>query len=134
MDLPDACEREVRELHGFFEAWFTGRGGGMDRVRRALGPDFEMITPEGERRSRETVLSGIEAGEDGYDPEFSIEIHDVRVRDRTRDRCLVTYEEHQSGEVETARVSTALFARDTDAPEGVRWRHLQETWLPGGSP
>ena len=135
MALDDRCEREVRELHEFFEAWFTGRRtGGIDRARAALGPDFEMITPGGEVHPREAVLEGIEAGGGSSGEKFGIEVRNVRVRDVTDDRCLLTYEEHQFGSDPSARVSTALFAPDEDAPNGVAWRHLQETWLPGGVP
>jgi hypothetical protein len=132
---PTVCEREVEGLHAFFESRFTGQGGEMDRARRALGADFEVVTTAGELQSRETILSGIESAEGTYAPGFAIEIRNVEVVDRTDDRCLVRYEEHQSGgEEDTARVSTALFGPDPDAPEGVRWIHLQETWLPGGAP
>lgn len=132
---PDACEREIEGLHAVFESWFADGDGEMDRARRALGPDFEMVTPEGELRPREAVLSGIRSTEGSHDPAFAIEIRNVAVVDCEGDRCLVRYEEHQSGGgVKTARVSTALFAPDPDAPEGVRWVHLQETWLPGGDP
>jgi hypothetical protein len=132
---PTVCEREVEGLHAFFESWFTGRGGGMDRARRALGPAFEMVTPAGELRPREAVLSGIEGAKGSHDPAFAIEIRNVDVVDRTGDRCLLRYEEHQSGGGgDTARVSTALFGPDDDAPEGVQWIHLQETWLPGSGP
>lgn len=133
---PAACEGEIEGLHAFFESWFTGRGGEMDRARRALGPGFEMVTPAGELRPREAVLSGIRSTEGSHDPAFAIEIRNVDVVDCEGDRCLLRYEEHQSGGDgdDTARVSTALFGPDDDAPEGVRWVHLQETWLPGGAP
>jgi hypothetical protein len=46
------------------------------------------------------------------------------------DAALIVYDEHQeSAGVKTARRSSALFTADPDAPEGVVWRHLQETWL-----
>jgi hypothetical protein len=135
MALEDRCEREVRELHVFFEDWFTGRRtDGIGRAEAALGPEFRMVTPDGVVRPREEVLAGIEAGGDAHDEAFGIDVRSVRVCDRTDDRCLVAYEEHQFGAEPSARTSTALFAPDDDAPEGVEWRHLHETWLPDGAP
>jgi hypothetical protein len=130
---PTPCEREIRSLHAFFESSFSGTGETGKRAHRALGPEFEMVAPDGESLDRETVLEGIEASAGEYGPEFAIEVRNLRTVDRTEDRCVVRYEEHQSNP-DSARVSTAVFAPEVDAPEGVRWVHLHETWLPGGEP
>jgi hypothetical protein len=54
------------------------------------------------------------------------------------DRCLCTYEEWQTDRhgdgVETGRLSTVLFREAPDAPGGVAWLHVHETWLPGHGP
>jgi len=43
---------------------------------------------------------------------------------------LVVYDEHQviDGQ-KSARRSSAVFSADPEAPEGVVWRQLQETWI-----
>jgi hypothetical protein len=51
------------------------------------------------------------------------------------DILLVTYEEwQQSGDQTTARLSTALFRDKPDAPNGLEWLHVHETWLPDRAP
>ncbi|MFX0092506.1 MAG: hypothetical protein ACFFBD_12150 [Candidatus Hodarchaeota archaeon] len=43
---------------------------------------------------------------------------------------MTTYEEWQEIDGQTiARLSTALFRKCFDAPNGVEWLHAHETWL-----
>ncbi|WP_254537832.1 DUF4440 domain-containing protein [Halomarina litorea] len=131
----DACEREVRGFHRFLESWLAGDC--PDTAARfartdALGAPFELVSPDGGRRDRETLLADLRAGH-GSLPGLAIEVRDVRSRVQTGDLALITYEEHQRrGSERTARLSSALFAPAPDAPEGVSWVHLHETWLPDG--
>ncbi len=54
----------------------------------------------------------------------------VRTRVERDEHCLVTYEEGQriDGDWDW-RVSSGLFRRAADAPNGVEWVHLHETRL-----
>lgn len=128
---PDACRREITGLHAFFVEWFVGDREDARRLERALAPGFEMVTPDGAVLGRETVLDRIRAGQGRHEPgAFDIDVRNVEVVDRGPTFALVRYEEWQTtaGE-ETGRVSTALFRPAADAPEGVAWSALQETWL-----
>ncbi|MEZ3114569.1 DUF4440 domain-containing protein [Halobaculum sp. MBLA0147] len=134
-DLAADATREVVRLHEWFQAWFRGEvpASEFGRVAAALQPTFRMVTPEGVERDREAVLDGVRAGHgedaDG-EPPFVIRVRDTRVRHATSDHCLVTYEEWQRRDgAWTGRRSTALFASEPSAPEGVGWRDLQETWI-----
>jgi len=132
----DRCEREVRELHVFFERWFRGElpEGAFARVADALAEDFVLISPRGARDDRASILAAIRGARGGRSAAFSIVIESFESRWQGTDACLVTYEEHQrEGDDATARASSALFRRDDDAPVGVRWVHLHETWLPDRS-
>lgn len=123
------CEREIRELHDCFVEFYTGQRGDTERVDQALGPDFRLVHPSGERTDREAVIDGIRSQKNRYVPgEFDIEIRNVEPIEIREDRALVSYEEWQTTPNEqTGRLSTAYFAPSEQA--AAEWRYLQETWL-----
>jgi hypothetical protein len=152
-DLPARCAAEVVALHEFFEAWLSGRIDRTDdafaRFADALDPGFHIVSPSGEVRDRESITSGVESAHDAHPDGFGIRIENVQTRDHVvaaadhgdgdaGDRCLLTYEEWQTNRGgdgdETARLSTVLFREAPDAPGGVAWRHVHETWLPDAGP
>jgi hypothetical protein len=125
------CTREIRELHDCFVEFYTGQREDIERVEQALGPDFRLVHPSGERLDRTAVLDGIRAQQASYDPgEFEIEIRNVESIETPEDRALVSYEEWQmTPDEQTGRLSTAYFApTDRDEPEA-EWRYLHETHL-----
>ena len=138
MSLGEDCAAEVRSLHAFFAEWFTGErprtNEELARLEAALGADFELCGPDGHVADRSAVIDAVEAGHgaaaDGGAPD-RIDIEALEVRFERDPVCLVTYEEHQrTAGSWRGRRSSALFERSTDAPNGVVWRHLHETWLP----
>lgn len=129
------CRREIESLHEFFVDWYTGAvdGDAFERLQRALGSDFEMVTPDGARREYEAVVDAIRDRHATRDPgTFDIDIRKVEPR-YAGDGCrLLRYEEWQeTPDDTTGRVSTVLFEAAPDAPGGVVWRDLHETWLLG---
>lgn len=132
-----ACDREVHELHIFFETWFNGELPDEDevfaRLEHVLAPEFELVSPDGRRMDRTSLCRVLREahGRVQGDPK-RIWIEDVRVRDAGAQRWLVTYEEWQEGEgASRGRLSTALLGAAPETPNGVLWHHLHETWLPG---
>ncbi|AUX08970.1 hypothetical protein AArcSl_1339 [Halalkaliarchaeum desulfuricum] len=129
------CRREIESLHAFFVDWYTGQAtaNAYDRVERALGADFEMVTPDGERREYAAVVDAIRNRYADREPgTFDIEIRNVETRYANDDCRLLRYEEWQeTPDGTTGRVSTVLFEEDPDAPGDVVWRDLHETWLDG---
>ncbi len=131
----EQCEEEILELHRFFERWFTGRADVEDvsRLSGVLSERFLMVTPSGQTLDRRQLVAALHRRH-GSHPlpghSYRIEVQNVRERFRTGGHCMVTYEEHQEvdGEVR-ARISSALFRERSDAPHGVEWVHLHETWL-----
>jgi hypothetical protein len=125
------CRREIEELHAFFVGWYTGRRDDFERMKRAIGQGFEMVTPDGDCLGREAVLAMVHDGNDQYDPgEFDIEIRNVAAVDTGSDHALVRYEEWQSGpEGQDGRLSSVLFRPGKDAPRSIVWAGLHETWL-----
>lgn len=127
---------EIETLHELFVNWYVGTADAaeFERIEAALAPDFQRVSPEGDRAGRTSVLEGIRKTHDTYEPgAFDIEIRDVAVVDAQPERALVRYEEWQDTPDGTSgRLSTALFAPHRDGPESdppVEWRYLQETWL-----
>ena len=135
MKEPEACEREIRSLHAFFVDWYTGsiEEDGFERFDDALAPSFEMVTPDGEVLTRDEIRGYVHEKKDEHaDGAFSIEIRNVEAVEVSERRALMRYEEWQTTgeEWETnGRLSTALFGTSEEAPEGVDWLHLHETWL-----
>jgi hypothetical protein len=133
MPSHDTCRREIESLHEFFVDWYTGQRAAErnDRLERALAADFEMVQPDGDRRPYADVVAGIREQYASREPgTFDIQIRNVETRERVDNHALVRYEEWQETPTDTTgRLSTALFEGDSDAPGGVVWLDLHETWL-----
>ena len=95
-----------------------------------LEPEFLLISPDGQRLPRKQLAAALRGRNSCHPPEsgFNIWIRNYICRHVGREHVLVTYEEwqHFEGE-ERARLSSAVFLRHGG---GVRWLHVQETWLP----
>jgi len=129
--IEDLAKAEITALHDFFVAWF-GRVPAPDFAccENALADDFRMIAPDGSVCSRAEVMDGLRRARLSRPPDFSIQIGDVHALWQTADAILVEYTERQKfGSESSIRRSTALLTRSPDAPGGVQWRHLQETWM-----
>lgn len=132
-DLNTRVEREICELHAFFQVWF--RGGpedddGFARFADALAESFVIIAPSGEAFSRTMTLEMVRAGRAG-DPDCRIWIQHVEIRHAGEETVLATYQEWQErGGVTRGRLSSVLFRVDSNAANGLRWLHVHETWLP----
>lgn len=131
----EQCKAEIEALHRFFVSWLKGAcpkdAASYDRVRSVLAPDFLIIGPNGTTTACQPLLDELYAahGRRRDDPGFRIWIEATTERWSGGGNALLVYEEWQSAEGrQTARISTALFEAAPDAPCGVHWRHLQETW------
>lgn len=126
-----AFEDEVRQIHAFFERWYAGTAE-ADELERldVLDESFRMIAPDGRSHTADEVCSAIEA--DYGRRSIQIEIRNVWVHPFSP---VGMYEEWQTtdGQV-TGRISTAVMVEDPSAPNGLRWVHLHETWLPDARP
>lgn len=132
---------EIEALHRFIEGWL---GGTLPRAAdafapfgRAMAPSFVIVGPGGVATDRAALLAGFEAAhgaQANISPPFAVRIEDVRLRQALGDRAMLTYEEWQehAGGL-TGRLSSVLLGRADDAPRGLAWLHLHETWLPGKS-
>lgn len=130
---------EIEDVHRFLTDWLNGSAARSEEVyapfAEALDEGFLMISPDGRQTARDDVLSAIEAAHGGRGEDFKIWIERPSLIARLPSHVMGTYEEWQSlDDVTAARVSTVIFRRDNARPNGLRWAHLHETWLPGHAP
>lgn len=131
--MEDIIISEIQALHQFFQDWFTGSiaetEANFARVTSVLHPHFCLVAPDGQLSDRATVLRWIWKGY-GTRPDFQLWAEQTVLRHRTNQLALATYEEwQQTPGSQTVRLSSALFQRRLDAPHGVEWLHVHETWL-----
>jgi hypothetical protein len=131
-----SSEKEVRELHQFFEAWFSGRlthnKETLDSFSEVLHPDFHIISPSGDRASKVDVVEQVDQAYSSFrDGSIRIWIEDLHFTLVTENTILVTYEEWQdiNGRLK-GRVSSAVLQENLDLPNGLEWLHVHETWIP----
>ena len=144
MDLSfeQACAREAVELHEFFRDWLTGAlprtADAFERFRAAMGDGLMVISPRGTVSARDDILSEFEAlhGQLAEKADrFEIAVENFRCLRDLGDTFLCSYEEwHRLDGEASARLTTVLYGRNPDAPLGVEWLHVHETWLPGQAP
>ncbi|HVI88939.1 MAG TPA: hypothetical protein VM659_11575 [Dongiaceae bacterium] len=142
-DLAGRARQEIIDLHDFFALWFRPPAEATDRLdlarcRTALAPDFRQIAPDGQSHPRAMLLQRLEAARGSRPAGFTIEIEDIRLIWQNAEAVLLDYVERQycrepskagAASGETRRRATAFFTLSMAAPNGVVWRHLQETWL-----
>ena len=134
--MEERCQREVVELHRFFQDWFNAvlpdDATSFARLEEALATDFEIIGPDGHRVERAAVLPALRGGHGrNKDHTFAIEVRNLRSRTVADGLVLVTYEEHQTTDGSLRHwLSSALFRAREGRSNGVEWVHVQETYLP----
>lgn len=128
------CQTEINELHQFFQDWFNGAIPATDktfaRLLTALGPGFTIINPDGRLTERRSLVEGLRKSYNTRN-RFKIWIENFQFWRLEGSISVMIYEEwHQTLNGEpAARISTALFKEDANAPNGVSWLHVHETWL-----
>jgi hypothetical protein len=140
--LPTDYEKEILELHQFFEAWFKANldknEENFGRFSDVLSERFAMVTPSGELLDREDILDNVMRGFGTHkdaDSPFRIWIKNVNLILQTDDIAIATYEEWQEAKTQvTARISTAFFQRVEGKPNNMVWLRVHETWMKGKAP
>lgn len=138
-ELLAAVREEIEVVHRFISAWFRGEGPDTDAAFAAgladrLVPGFVNIQPAGSVLERDALLLPIRKAH-GANPDFRIEIADVRIRyaDTSGELVLATYLEIQFGARQSTpptntRISSALMRRAESGE--LEWLHLHETAVP----
>ena len=136
----DRFAQEVIDLHVFFEDWFGGYCENSEevfaeRLLDRMHGDFNIILPGG------MMIYGANFWPEfrklyGSNPDFHISIRAIQQHPLPGDSIyLVNYQEWQRNALQSkpennGRLSSAVFVDDKDAPNGVKWFHVHETWLP----
>lgn len=126
----EAWHREIIELHEFFEGYFLGaiRADDVGRLEAALAPDFTIVGPGGGESSRAQTVAALRDGH-AHTSQLAITITDARLLAELPDAVVARYVEHHEGAgAGSDRLSTVVFSRAPDAPNGLRWRTVHETW------
>ncbi|WP_017591600.1 DUF4440 domain-containing protein [Nocardiopsis potens] len=124
-----AAAAEIAEHHRFIEAWLRGTAdpGRLGEFVAMHTPDFTLCGPDGGVLDRDAVASGFGGGH-GAAPGIGVRIRGARLVAEEGDLVVAAYEEHQEAP-SSVRRSTVVFARDPGARNGLRWKHLHETWI-----
>ncbi|MEM8742256.1 MAG: hypothetical protein AAGE13_12290 [Pseudomonadota bacterium] len=142
MTLAEICVAETKRLHVVLEDWLVGAVAKTDTAflpfSEALAPELEVISPNGSRTGHAALLSefyGIHGVLAEDRAAFRIRVENAAAREIAPGLALATYEEwHERGEEMSARLTSVLMRAAPDAPGGVVWLHVHETWLPGRAP
>ena len=134
--MDEKCRTEIVELHRFFEDWFRARlpqtEANFKRVSEVLEERFEIISPRGDLMTREKLLAVLWEFYGGYrDQQYRIWTEGHRSRGLAEGQLLVTYQEWEEIEGEKkGRLTSAIFRKEEQAANGVKWLHVHEVWIP----
>lgn len=138
-DLAAAARLEVVQLHRFIEQWSNGALENRDEVyarfAEALAEDFELVSPDGTVADRQAIVDGFRSAHGRWQDgdgvgRGRIRVEAIELRLLAPPLALLTYEEWHDLEGATrGRLSSVLLRQRADAPGGVEWVHLHETWL-----
>ena len=130
----DKWRQEIEELHDVFETYFLGTTDSLDRVEAVLSDDFTIVGPHGVTSSRADTVKALRAGH-AHTSSLRITITDARLLVAEADVLVASYvENHELATGTNHRQSTVVFSQagaDGAAPNGLLWRRVHETWLPG---
>lgn len=135
--LMKSAEKEVDELHKFFEDWFLAKVSddetSFNRLGSVLDDDFTIIFPSGITVKKEILLKNIKRSFGqwkGNNDLRTIRINNKVAKVLSPEIVLVTYEERQGETLENSktRISSAIFRYDEKAINDVVWVHLHEVW------
>ncbi len=131
MSIFEIVEKEISELHDFFEKYFKGKiDSNIDRFAKVLDRNFELITPSADIVGRNEIIDIIKKS---YNTRLDIKIwtEDVKILKISDEIIGAIYFELQksNGSEPTKRISSALFRKDENAPNGLIWIHVHETWM-----
>lgn len=126
-------ETEINELHEFFEAYFLGTSDkSLDRMEKALAPEFTMCGPSGEESDRKATLKAVKQGF-AHTMSLRIEIAEAELLFDDASILIAAYNEiHHLADRSNYRRATVVFRHDPDGPNGLRWLRVHESWIDRG--
>ena len=136
--MQTSYEKEIHEMHAFFQAWFRGElpdtDEGFARFSQVVSESMVHINPGGTVSEHTALVDAIRKGYGGWRGQgesWKIEIRNVQLRQDLGNALVVTYEEWQFlGQQTRARLSTVVFGKKEGTPNGLEWLHIHEVWMP----
>lgn len=124
-------EKEIKDLHQFFEDYLSGKVDAtiLTPFTTVLDDNFTIVGDNGAIMNRDDIVTYVR---DGYNqrPDFSIWTENVALKHHVNGILVATYEEWQGNEgVTTSRTSTVLFKEDATMRNGLIWLHVHESGL-----
>lgn len=120
---------EIDQLHEFFEAYFLGEQTSLERAEAVLAPEFTIVGPHGIESDRAQTIQMLRDGR-AHTTDLTITTSDHRLVAQAADLLVATYlEHHRLSDGENRRLSTVVFVPEPDAPNGLLWLRVQETWI-----
>lgn len=130
--LADLCRLEIEALHRFIEAWMNASIEKDEtlfkRFSNALDDDFIIIDPNGESKTKKEITDSFWDAYGIHPKSFRIRIKNFNPRIAFNNFFIATYEEWQSAEKESVRLSTVIFKIST-LNNKISWYHLHETTM-----
>ena len=127
-------EKEISELHQFFESWYRGNiensERSFSRLADVLAAEFALITPDGHVVERKQLLNLMRA-EYATKPEIKIWVENCQLRFSDQNLFVVIYEEHgiDKGRKQESLI-TAVFRKNQKQVNALEWVHIHEVHLP----
>lgn len=124
-------DKEIKDLHQFFEDYFVGRipSDAVVRFETALAQDFHLINADGSIVNRDEIIAMMHGGYKHRD-NCKIWIENTQLRSKQGDIAIVSYEEWQTiDDITTSRTSTVVFRDDATQENGLIWLHVHESGL-----
>lgn len=134
--MVEQVEKEIVELHDFFQEWFHGQLPNTDeafaRFSGVMADELTFVSTGGQIVALTDLNAGIKANHGVWTGKSGkIWIRNPQIRARGRGWASATYEEWQEVEgTVRARVSTVLFRTAPNRPNDIEWVHVHETWMP----
>lgn len=101
----------------------------LDRLEEALEKRFTFVTTSGQVLAREAIVGAVRESH-GARPGLRIRLREPRLVHSCKHHVVATYQEWQEAEGErTGRTSTVVLERKEEAPNGLVWIHVHETWI-----
>ncbi|MGB7337286.1 MAG: hypothetical protein WBC91_00225 [Phototrophicaceae bacterium] len=124
-------EKEIKDLHQFFEDYFVGRipASAVTRFETSVAEGFHLVEASGKIINREEIIAMMHGGYRHRD-NCKIWIENTQLRQQHGDLLIVSYEEWQTIDaITTSRTSTVVFRDDDTQPNGLIWLYVHESGL-----
>lgn len=129
--LIQRAEREIIELHQFFEDYYLGECS-VDSITRfsgVLSRRFLIVDSLSTITNRSQIIESVRKNY-AKRSNFRIWIKNVSLRYHHENLLIASYEEWQSfGDDTTIRYSTVVFLERSDMPNGLQWLHVRESGI-----